>query len=126
MWVVEDPAPLAEQHMLHFGAACRTEATLSCVGEVALIAGIEGSGIKRQPRNPKRCTLRRSTDGGRSWSGPIELNDRYGGVMPYGKDWDLGYPSTVELADGSLYSLYYQKVTGDPKCSLLSSRWCLP
>lgn len=61
------------------------EATLSCVGEVVLIAGIEGSDIKRQPRNPKRCRLRRSTDGGRSWSEPVELNDRYGGVMPYGK-----------------------------------------
>jgi sialidase-1 len=41
-------------------------------------------------------------------------------------DWDLGYPSTVELADGSLLTAYYQKVPGDPKCSLLWSKWRLP
>lgn len=41
-------------------------------------------------------------------------------------DWDLGYPSTVELGDGSLLSVYYQKYkTGEP-CSLLWSRWQLP
>jgi len=67
---------------MHLGGL---EATLSCAGEVALVAGIEGSDIKRQPRNPKRCRLRRSTDGGRNWSAPIDLNDRHGGVMPYGK-----------------------------------------
>jgi sialidase-1 len=43
-----------------------------------------------------------------------------------GPDDDLGYPSTVELGDGSLYSVYYQKVAGDHRCSLLASRWQLP
>jgi hypothetical protein len=41
-------------------------------------------------------------------------------------DGDLGYPSTVELADGSLLTVYYQKWPGDRKCSLLWSRWLLP
>lgn len=43
-----------------------------------------------------------------------------------GPDADLGYPSTVELADGSLFTVCYQKVAGDEKCSLLWSRWSLP
>jgi sialidase-1 len=43
-----------------------------------------------------------------------------------GPDSDLGYPSTVEMADGSLFTVAYQKVPGDRKCSLLWSRWSLP
>ena len=36
-----------------------------------------------------------------------------------GPDGDLGYPATVELSDGSLFTVYYQKVVGYGKCSLL-------
>ncbi len=43
-----------------------------------------------------------------------------------GLDDDLGYPSTVELGDGSLVSVYYQKAAAGEKCSLLWSRWRLP
>jgi hypothetical protein len=32
----------------------------------------------------------------------------------------------VEFPDGSLFTVCYQKVTGDKKCSLLWSRWTLP
>ena len=41
-------------------------------------------------------------------------------------DWDLGYPSTVELGDGSLFTVYYQRDAPDEHCSLLWSRWQLP
>ncbi len=41
-------------------------------------------------------------------------------------DWDLGYPSTVELADGDLFTVYYQKFAQGEPCSLLWSRWQLP
>ena len=42
-------------------------------------------------------------------------------------DTDLGYPSTVELGDGSLLTMYYQKPNRvEDKCSLLWSRWQLP
>jgi len=47
-------------------------------------------------------------------------------VRDDGPDGDLGYPSTVELADGRLFTVYYQKVPGDSKCSLLWSKWRLP
>ena len=39
---------------------------------------------------------------------------------------DHGYPSTVELSDGSLYTVYYQKWPGDDYNSILASRWTLP
>jgi hypothetical protein len=60
-----------------------------------------------------------SRDDGRSWDHDWILRDD-------GPDSDLGYPSTVELGDGSLYSVYYQKAPGDHRCSLLASRWRLP
>ena len=40
-------------------------------------------------------------------------------------DWDLGYPATAELADGSLFSVYYQKAEPNEKGSILWSRWQL-
>jgi len=44
-----------------------------------------------------------------------------------GIDWDLGYPSTVELSDGSLLSVYYQKVHGNnTNCGVLYSVWNMP
>ena len=43
-----------------------------------------------------------------------------------GPDGDLGYPSTIELADGRLFTVCYQKAAAGEKCSLLWSRWQLP
>ncbi len=60
-----------------------------------------------------------SRDEGDTWDHDWALRDD-------GLDFDLGYPSTVELVDGSLFTVYYQKIAGDNKCSLLWSRWNLP
>ena len=60
-----------------------------------------------------------SRDEGQTWEHDWIIRDD-------APDHDLGYPSTVELADGSLFTVYYQKVPGDEKCSLLWSRWRLP
>ena len=38
-------------------------------------------------------------------------------------NWDVGYPSTVELADGSLYTVYYQRLEGDDFPSILYAHW---
>jgi len=43
-----------------------------------------------------------------------------------GPGWDLGYASTVELADASLLTVYYQAAAKGEKCGLLWSRWTLP
>jgi len=60
-----------------------------------------------------------SWDGGLTWGEEII-------VAPPSPDWDHGYPSTVELSDGSLLTVYYQKYPGDSYNSILSSRWELP
>jgi hypothetical protein len=43
-----------------------------------------------------------------------------------GLDCDLGYPSSVELPGGELFTVCYQRLAGDSRCSLLWSRWRLP
>ena len=61
-----------------------------------------------------------SRDGGESWDYDYILRDD-------GPDRDLGYPSSVELEDGSILTVYYQKIrSSEEKCSLLWSRWRLP
>ena len=60
-----------------------------------------------------------SRDDGKSWQADWVLRAD-------GPDGDLGYPSTVELADGSLLTVCYQKAAKGEKCSLLWSRWKLP
>ena len=73
-------------------------------------------GYRRAPYG-QRVAL--SHDDGATWDHDWIIRDD-------GPDGDLGYPSTVELADGSLFTVCYQKVPGDRKCSLLWSRWRLP
>lgn len=59
-----------------------------------------------------------SKDHGRTWSQELVLtNDA--------ADWDLGYPSSVELADGSLLSVWYETPKGTHKAVLRQARWTL-
>lgn len=61
-----------------------------------------------------------SRDGGASWAYDYILRDD-------GPDHDLGYPSSVELADGSILTVYYQKPAAQTdQCGLLWTRWRLP
>ena len=61
-----------------------------------------------------------SYDGGKTWSDEIVLcmadNSGIG---------DLGYPSTVELSNGTLVTAYYQRVGTDSYPSLLYTTWKL-
>lgn len=59
---------------------------------------------------------------------------RLGHVCPFGKSvisysddisGDLGYPSTVELPDGSLLTAFYAKLDHDGKALILAQKWCL-
>jgi Neuraminidase (sialidase) len=59
-----------------------------------------------------------SYDLGKTWVEDYVLDDRP-------NEGDLGYPATVELDDGSLLTVYYQRLNGNEKCSILSSRWRL-
>lgn len=60
-----------------------------------------------------------SRDDGTTWDHDWIIRDD-------GPDGDLGYPSTVELADGRLFTVCYQKAAAGEKCSLLWSTWRLP
>ena len=61
---------------------------------------------------------RLSTDNGKTWSDPMVISGD-------GKGGDLGYPSTVELADGSLLTVWYESMK-EPKLAVLrQARWKL-
>lgn len=69
-------------------------------------------------RPPFGNQARVSEDHGRTWSEPILISaDGAGG--------DLGYPSTVELADGTLLTVWYEQMKGSPKAVLRQARWRL-
>lgn len=70
----------------------------------------------RAPGFGQRVLL--SKDDGETWENWIIRDDA--------PNWDLGYPASVELGDGSIYTIYYQAVSEGQKCSLLWSRWSLP
>ncbi len=64
-----------------------------------------------------------SYDGGESWQDEYNIDDRANGG-------DLGYPASVELADGSIFTLYYQRAPKedsgyDGKTSILYTKWRL-
>jgi hypothetical protein len=64
------------------------------------------------------ATFRISHDNGKTFGKEILLDNN-----TYSED--LGYPSTVELSDGSLFSVYYQKLPDDKFCSILYTKWSL-
>jgi sialidase-1 len=69
-------------------------------------------------RSPFGNQARVSSDHGRTWSEPLIISGDGGGG-------DLGYPSTVELADGSLLSVWYELMKGSPRAVLRQARWKL-
>lgn len=69
-------------------------------------------------RKPFGNQARLSADHGGSWSEPLMISeDGIGG--------DLGYPSTVELDDGSLLTVWYEKMKGSSRAVLRQARWSI-
>lgn len=69
-------------------------------------------------RAPYGNQARLSTDNGKSWGDPIIISgDGIGG--------DLGYPSTVELADGALLTVWYEKMKEQKHAVLRQAKWRL-
>ena len=60
-----------------------------------------------------------SYDEGQTWSEELIIRDD-------GERDDLGYPCSIELEDGSIYTVYYQPLPGKRAASVLWSRWELP
>jgi len=69
-------------------------------------------------RAPFGNQARVSADQGRTWSEPIIISgDGAGG--------DLGYPSTVQLTNGSLLTVWYEQLKDSPRAVLRQARWTL-
>lgn len=69
-------------------------------------------------RPPFGNQARLSEDNGQTWSEALMISaDGAGG--------DLGYPSTAELHDGSLLSVWYEALKGNNKAVLRQARWNL-
>lgn len=69
-------------------------------------------------RIPFGNQARISTDHGKTWGEPITISDD-------GISGDLGYPSTVELSDGTFLTVWYESMK-DPKPAVLrQARWSL-
>jgi sialidase-1 len=67
-------------------------------------------------RKPFGNQARISGDEGATWSEPFAISeDGIGG--------DLGYPSTVELDDGSFVSVWYEKMADSPMAQLRQAHW---
>ena len=71
----------------------------------------------RHPGYGQRAVV--SRDEGATWSEEIIIRDD-------GPSGDLGYPCSIELSDGSVFTVYYQQLPGQKQCSLLWSKWKLP
>lgn len=69
-------------------------------------------------RPPFGNQARLSSDHGRSWSEPL-------GVSGDGSSGDLGYPSTVQLDDDSLLTVWYEALKSSPHAVLRQARWRL-
>lgn len=69
-------------------------------------------------RKPFGNQVRISDDHGRTWSPPATLSGD-------GASGDLGYPSTVELADGTFLSAWYERLADAPMAVLRQARWRL-
>ena len=67
-------------------------------------------------RAPFGNQARYSDDEGSTWSDPITISDD-------GAGGDLGYPSTVELSDGSLLTVWYERLKGNNHAVLRQAHW---
>jgi hypothetical protein len=67
-------------------------------------------------RAPFGNQARVSADEGATWSTPMTISaDGAGG--------DLGYPSTVELDDGSFLTVWYERTKDSPAAVLRQAHW---
>jgi sialidase-1 len=69
-------------------------------------------------RAPLGNQVRLSEDHGQTWSPALVLSGD-------GASGDLGYPSTVECDDGTLVTVWYEKLKDSPLAQLRQARWRL-
>jgi len=69
-------------------------------------------------RNPLGNQARVSDDEGKTWSEAMVISSD-------GHSGDLGYPSTVEFPDGSLLSVWYERMKNSPNAVLRQADWTI-
>jgi len=69
-------------------------------------------------RAPFGNQARVSDNGGKTWSDPMTISAD-------GNAGDLGYPSTVELSNGALLTVWYERLAGSTRAVLRQARWSL-
>ena len=69
-------------------------------------------------RAPFGNQARLSEDHGKTWSAPMTISND-------GPAGDLGYPSTVQLDDGTLATVWYERMKGSPRAVLRQASWRL-
>ncbi len=67
-------------------------------------------------RKPYGNQARLSEDEGKTWSEALTISSD-------ADNYDLGYPSTVELTDGRLLSIWYERRPGNSKAVLRQAIW---
>ena len=71
-------------------------------------------GVRKKPYGERACI---SKDGGETWDIDNEI------VLSPAMNSDLGYPASVQLDDGSIYTIYYQIDKPGEKTCLLGTHW---
>ena len=66
---------------------------------------------------------RLSYDGGLTWTREVVLTH---GLKPVDNSSDWGYTSSVELSDGRILTVYYQRTSGETMASIHQVVWGLP
>jgi sialidase-1 len=73
-------------------------------------------GVRKPPFGERACI---SKDGGKSWDIDNEI------TLSLSETWDLGYPASVQLEDGSILTVYYQIDQPGEKTCLMATHWKL-
>ena len=114
----------------HAGETLQCESTDGAELDQATIGGCLGLPFSSAPPGRWPCpddlwaskapfgNQARLSEDGRSWSAPISLSTD-------GASGDLGYPSTAQLTDGSLVSVWHERLANHPKAVLRQARWSL-
>lgn len=87
---------------------------------------VTGNTISYTERNKDKTLgirARLSYDGGLTWTREVILTH---GLYPASNTSDWGYTSTVELSDGKLLTLYYQRTGSETMASIYQVVWELP
>ena len=69
-------------------------------------------------KEPSSVKVMISLDGGKSW-------DADHVIYVNGKGWDMGYPATVELNDGSFLTVFYAHPEEDAPAVIMQQKWKL-